>query len=301
MKDMAGLILIINVKPSASPTPPPVSARAARKIDLVIEPGATNEATATNAKFHIFSCALHEGKNVATSDEKSVAPPLVLTRGEPVEISVVNHLAVPTTIHWHGIELDSYYDGVIGGGIGDQLTPAIQPGATFIARFTPDRAGTFIYHTHAADPKQLTGGLYGALIVLAPGETYDPAHDRVLVIGSHDPSFYTKHITLNGTEEFTPLPFDHNATYRLRVINMAPNLTATLQIGTADHLATWRPISKDGADLPSRLSIPGDAQLHIASGETYDFEFRPTTPGQLPFQIENNLNQSKLTATLAIQ
>ncbi len=301
MKDMAGLILTINVKPTASATPPPAFNRAARKIDLLIEPGAASEATAKNAKFHIFSCALHEGKNVATSDEKSVAPPLVLTRGEPVEISVVNHLAAPTTIHWHGIELDSYYDGVIGGGIGDQLTPAIQPGATFIARFTPNRAGTFIYHTHAADPRQLTGGLYGALIVLAPGETYDPTHDRLLVIGSHDPSFYTKHITLNGTEEFTPSPFDHTATYRLRVINMAPNLSATLQLGTADHLARWRPISKDGADLPSRLSIPGNAQLHIASGETYDFEFRPTTSGPLPIQVENNLNQSKLTATLVVQ
>ena len=301
MKDMAGLILTINVKPSASATPPPASTRAARKIELLIEPGAANEATAKNAQFHIFSCALREGKNVSTSNEKSVAPPLVLTRGEPVEISVVNHLAVPTTIHWHGIELDSYYDGVIGGGIGDQLTPAIQPGATFIARFTPNRAGTFIYHTHAADPKQLTGGLYGALIVLPPGETYDPAHDRLLVIGSHDAGFYTKHITLNGTEEFAPRPFDHSATYRLRVINMAPNLTATLQIGTPDHLATWRPVSKDGADLPSRLSIPGNAQLHITSGETYDFEFRPTTPGPLPLQIENNLNQSKLTATLAVQ
>jgi len=111
-------------------------------------------------------------------------------------------------------------------------------------------------------------------------------HDRLLVIGSHDPSFYTKHITLNGAEEFTSPPFDHDATYRLRVINMAPNLSANLQIGTADHLATWRPISKDGADLPSRLSIPGNAQLHIASGETYDFEFRPTTPGRLPIQVE---------------
>jgi FtsP/CotA-like multicopper oxidase with cupredoxin domain len=295
MKDMAGLILTINVKPSGSPAPPPAAARATRNMELLIEP------SATEAKPRTFFCSLREGENVTTSEEKSVAPPLVVTRGEPVEITVVNHLQSPTTIHWHGIELDSYYDGVIGGGTGDQLTPAIQPGDSFVARFTPNRAGTFIYHTHSADPRQLTGGLYGALIVLEPGQSFDPVHDRLLVIGSHDPSFYTKHITLNGSEEFAAPPFDHNATYRLRVINMAPNLSADLQIGTADHLATWRPISKDGADLPSRLSIPGDAQLHIASGETYDFEFRPTNPGQLPIEVENSLNRSKLTATLAIQ
>jgi manganese oxidase len=206
MKDMAGLILTINVKPSTSPAPPPTSGRAARKIELVIAPGATE------AKPRTFSCSLREGKNVTTSSEKSVAPPLVVTRGEPVEITVMNHRKSPTTIHWHGIELDSYYDGVIGGGTGDQLTPAIQPGESFIARFTPNRAGTFIYHTHSADPRQLTGGLYGALIVLEPGQSFDPVHDRLLVIGSHDPSFYTKHITLNGSEGFASPPFDHNAT-----------------------------------------------------------------------------------------
>jgi FtsP/CotA-like multicopper oxidase with cupredoxin domain len=213
----------------------------------------------------------------------------------------VNHLQSPTTIHWHGIELDSYYDGVIGGGTGDQLTPVIQPGESFVARFTPNRAGTFIYHTHSADPRQLTGGLYGALIVLEPGQSFDPVHDRLLVIGSHDPSFYTKRITLNGSEEFAPPPFEHNATYRLRVINMAPNLSANLQIGATDHLATWRPISKDGADLPSRLSIPGSAQLHIASGETYDFQFQPSALGEFPFQVENALNKAKLVGKFVVQ
>ena len=55
---------------------------------------------------------------------------------------MVNHLDAPTTIHWHGLELDSYYyDGVVGGGAGDQVTPAIQPGASFVARFTPAAPG----------------------------------------------------------------------------------------------------------------------------------------------------------------
>ena len=96
-----------------------------------------------------------------------------MTRGEPTEITVVNHLDAPTTILWHGLELDSCYDGVAGGGAGNQITPAIQPGASFVARFTPNPAGTFIYHTHAADPSQLSGGVYGALIVLEPRESLD--------------------------------------------------------------------------------------------------------------------------------
>lgn len=39
---------------------------------------------------------------------------LTLRRGEPVEITLVNHLPEATAIHWHGMELDSYFDGVHG-------------------------------------------------------------------------------------------------------------------------------------------------------------------------------------------
>ena len=44
----------------------------------------------------------------------SPGPPVVLRRGEPVEITLVNQLAESTSMHWHGLELDSYYDGVHG-------------------------------------------------------------------------------------------------------------------------------------------------------------------------------------------
>ncbi len=294
MNDMAGLVLTINVKARPS-EPAHAAARAPRKIDLVIEPNAAGGKSPT------FSCSVREGKKIVASEDKSVGPPIVVTRGEPTEITVVNHLDAPTTIHWHGLELDSYYDGVVGGGAGDQVTPAIQPGASFVARFTPSRAGTFIYHTHAADPNQLSGGVYGGLIVLEPGESFDAEHDRLLVIGARDASFFTTRITVNGSEEFSPMVFTRGAKYRLRVINMAPNLPANLQLGSKEHPATWRAVAKDGATVPSRLAKPGDALLHIASGETYDFEFQPDTPGELPLQVENNLNKSKLVGNIVVQ
>ena len=79
-------------------------------------------------------------------------PVIVLTRGEPAEIQLVNMLPDPTAIHWHGIELDSYFDGVPGwGGHRGSTTPPVEPGGTFTAKFTPPRAGTFIYHTHWHD------------------------------------------------------------------------------------------------------------------------------------------------------
>jgi FtsP/CotA-like multicopper oxidase with cupredoxin domain len=59
-------------------------------------------------------------------------PPIVLARGEPVEITVVNNLQDATSIHWHGIELDSYFDGVSGWS-GDQrkTAPHVNPGDSF--------------------------------------------------------------------------------------------------------------------------------------------------------------------------
>ena len=89
-------------------------------------------------------------------------------------------------MHWHGMELDSYYDGVHGwSGAGARVTPIIKPGATFVVRFTPPRTGTFIYHTHLHDHRQLPAGLYGALLVVDPGieTSFDPATDHVFVIG----------------------------------------------------------------------------------------------------------------------
>ncbi len=87
--------------------------------------------------------------------------------------------------------------------------------------------------------------------------------------------------------------FNHGAKYRLRIIDMAPNLAADIQFGSKQHPARWRAVAKDEANVPSRLAKPEDAVLHIASGETYDFEFQPDTPGEIPLQIANEFNDSK--------
>ncbi|MBZ5705706.1 MAG: multicopper oxidase domain-containing protein [Acidobacteriia bacterium] len=295
MPDMAGLVLIINVRPPAGAAVVSPPGQTVRKIDLVIEPaaGKTNEPT--------FACSVREGKKIVVSNDRAVGPPIVVTRGEPTEITVVNHLNSATSIHWHGLELESYYDGVVGGGVGDQVTPAIAPGASFVARFTPSRAGTFIYHTHAADPKQLSGGVYGGLIVLEPGQSFDPEHDKLLVIGTRDTFFDARRITINGVETPEPITLAQGATYRLRLINMAPNLPANFRLGSQEHPATWRAIAKDGATVPGRLAVESDAALHIASGETYDFEFRAESPGEVPLEIVNVVSNTKLVSKIVVR
>ena len=49
-------------------------------------------------------------------------------------------------MHWHGIELDSYYDGVHGwSGAGQRVTPMIEPGgrsSSASRRLAPARSST---------------------------------------------------------------------------------------------------------------------------------------------------------------
>jgi hypothetical protein len=137
--------------------------------------------------------------------------------------------------------------------------------------------------------------------VLEPGESFDAEHDRLLIIGSRDNDFYTSRITLNGSETLSPMVFNRDAKYRLRVVNMAPNLGANVQLGSQEHPVTWRAVAKDGAMLPSRLAKSQDAILHIVSGEAYDFEFQPNASGEIPWQIENNLTKGMLVGKIVVR
>jgi FtsP/CotA-like multicopper oxidase with cupredoxin domain len=204
---------------------------------------------------------------------------------------VVNQLFEPLAVHWHGIELESYYDGVPGlSGSGQQLLRPIAPGGSFVVHLTAPRAGTFIYHTHIDDLKQLSSGLYGPLIVLPPGQKFDSESDRVLVISRAGPG--ETPIWVNGSRSPMMATMRAGQTYRLRIINIVPeNPPIDISLKVAGIPAMWRPIAKDGADLPARQQEPCPAQLTIGVGETYDFEFRPDRAGELALAVVRPSNK----------
>jgi len=214
---------------------------------------------------------LIEGPNTAESSGL-MGPPIVLHRGEPVEITVENHMPQETAIHWHGIELESYYDGVPEfSGMGDQVTPPILPGDKFVVRFSPPRAGTFIYHTHWHDVGQMSGGLYGPLIVLDPGQSYDPATDVVFVAGGGN-----QNLLINGQNEGRELHWRAGQRYHIRLINIMVNNGVRFSLSYAGAPARWQAVSKDGMQLPTVQQTRGEAKLRVVPGETYDFEITPT-------------------------
>ncbi|HEX6598050.1 MAG TPA: multicopper oxidase family protein [Gemmatimonadaceae bacterium] len=102
-------------------------------------------------------------------------PVLEANVGDVLEVRLTNRLPEPTVIHWHGLRLPAPMDGT------DMVQETVAPGASFVYRFRLPDAGTFWYHSHHNETVQMERGLYGALVVRAPGE---PALDdeRVLVL-----------------------------------------------------------------------------------------------------------------------
>jgi FtsP/CotA-like multicopper oxidase with cupredoxin domain len=199
---------------------------------------------------------------------------------------VVNRTHEAVTVHWHGVELESYYDGVGGwSGLGGSVAPAIEPGKSFIVRMTPRRAGTFIYHTHNEEGEQLASGLYGPLIVVNPGEVRDTVTDRIFLMGSSGPGAGAP-AALNGFRDPPPIQLASNTAYRVRFINIAPSNTEVIRL--LDENGTpvkWRTFAKDGAELPAQQVTDVRAERVVAAGETYDYTFSPEKAENLTLQI----------------
>jgi FtsP/CotA-like multicopper oxidase with cupredoxin domain len=233
-------------------------------------------------------------------------PPIVLIKNQPTAITIINNLKEPTTIHWHGLEIESYYDGVAGwGNMGSKLAPLIQPGDSFTVHITPPRAGTFMYHTHMHD-RQLLDGLYGALIVLNPGEKYTPETDKIFLLsqGNSNIEFTKNWFTgfsnllqlLNGSNQPGEIHLKKGIKYRLRVINisaqensyqLSPRDGFFISLKKDDKPVVWKSIDKDGMNIPARMHeiIPADNQ-RAAPGTTHDFQFTPGSTGEYHFEAK---------------
>jgi FtsP/CotA-like multicopper oxidase with cupredoxin domain len=273
---MAGLVMGIVVRPGPGWVEPVEGAR--RRMDLYVQEG-----KARHRAPRAMSFVLQEGASPPRPD--SVVLPgsvLVLTRGQPTDIVVHNRLDEPTAIHWHGIELESFSDGVAGwSGAGNTLAPSIMPGDSFVARLTLPRAGTFMYHTHLNDLEQITSGLYGAIVVLEPGQRFDPAHDHVFVVGWDGPGVEQ---VVNGDTLGTPLELAAGVPHRLRFINIGVANTANFAIWQDSALVRWQRLAKDGADLPPNQATMVPARQFVQVGETYDFLFTPE-PGEYRLSV----------------
>ncbi len=198
--------------------------------------------------------------------------------------------------------LESYYDGVAGfSGTGKHLSPAIAPGDSFEVRFTPPRAGTFMYHTHVDELRQQRAGLAGILVVLEPGQPYDHEHDIAILISSpSDAKSEARSVLLNGSLNPPPLNLRRGVPYRLRFANITTGRPGMrIEMLRDSVLAMWTPIAKDGADLPIAWRVMRSARQRITIGETADFSVTPMSSGTM--RVEMRTASGMRLGTLAMQ
>ena len=193
-------------------------------------------------------------------------------------------------MHWHGIELESYYDGVAGfAGSPGRIAPLIAPRDSFVARFTPPRSGTFIYHPHADELRQQQAGLAGAIVVVDSAPAFDPAHDMVMLITvPRSSAIAADQVFLNGTTAPATRDLRVGERYRLRIVDIhtfRPSMIVrVVKDGTP---VMWRAVAKDGMALPAEQATTRPAAQQMGNGETYDFELAPTAPGDLRFTVSS--------------
>jgi FtsP/CotA-like multicopper oxidase with cupredoxin domain len=287
LEGMNGLVIGVHVEPRRGTNAGTANAAYARgrHLRLLVRPAGGTE----DEPFYAFT--LHErGAEPALDTTIRSGRPIVLKRGEPVSIMVVNRTPEPTAVHWHGMELDSYFDGVAGfSGSSNHLSPVIAPRDSFQARFTPPRAGTFIYHTHVDELRQEPAGLAGALIVVEPDRPYDASTDiPVLISTPRNAETARRSVLLNGKLPATPVELRSGVAHRFRLINITitrPGITVRVMRDTS--LVQWRALAKDGADLPAAKRVTGRARQQISIGETYDFEVVPEKPGEMQLEVRS--------------
>jgi manganese oxidase len=278
---MVGLIMGITVRPPRGWREPPRADP--QRMRLVVQEGARRGYSP-----RAMGYVLQEGATPPANDSIQIAgPTLVLTRGRPADITVVNKLREPTGVHWHGIELESYSDGVVGwSGAGQRVAPPIAPGDSFVAHLTQPRAGTFIYHTHLGDLVQLTSGMYGAIVVLEPGQRFDPRTDHVFVVGWDGDDPKGPHMLVNGDSVLKPLELAAGEKHRLRFVNIGPAGFARFALKRDTSFVRWRSVAKDGADLAPAMAVASRAVTVINVGQTADVELEAGEPGEYVLAID---------------
>ena len=102
-------------------------------------------------------------------------PTLEFNEGDLAIINVTNKMDEETSVHWHGLILPNFYDGVPY-----LTTPPIKPNTTFQYRIPINQSGTYWYHSHTMLQEQK--GVYGSIVIHPKEKTLDYDKDLVVVL-----------------------------------------------------------------------------------------------------------------------
>jgi FtsP/CotA-like multicopper oxidase with cupredoxin domain len=274
---MAGLVMGINIKPGPSDL---ISKGPANNFNLYV-----NQVIPGTSPRNDFS--LSADTNPDTSVITTPGPLLLLKQYQPTFVTVTNRMEVPTSVHWHGLDLDSWADGVPDFSASDgKMSPSIQPGEKFTYKLTLMRPGTYIYHSHFNDVHQIASGLYGPIIVMGENQAYDPKTDHVFIVGWKTSDIKSlEDIVLNGRFQQPAQNARTGEAHRLRLINIQPAGDIKIRMLKDGVPFAIKSIAKDGTDMPLLQQTFLKESAYFGVGETADFEFKPITAGIYELQV----------------
>ena len=246
--------------------------------DLDPEPGVVRIALRAASQAHSF-VDWRSGETWTVEgyayNEQLPGPTIRAQVGDTVFIELDNALEVPTTIHWHGLDVPFEMDGVTWG------SAPIGPGETFVYSFVVDQVGTFWYHPHFDTARQVDHGLYGLFIVEDPAE---PAVTREVplvvddwtehALTSEDPDVVhgahgeVGRFTVNGQVQ-PRLEVVGGESLRLRVLNAMNHGYVDLELDGAQRIAGGQGLLGAAAATPRVVVPPGDrAEWVVRPSET---------------------------------
>lgn len=281
---MRGLVIGMHVTPSAGYREPVVAERRTVRLLAQKKPGALLGGQTA------YGFVLQEGDSMPPREKIQIpGPVLELQRGKPVRLLIKNTMTEEFTgVHWHGLEIESYPDGVPNfSGMGAHIMPPIAPGDSFAAEFTPPRSGTFPYHSHLNELRQIGSGMYGAIIV-SDGPR-DTTRDHIIVAGGGGvPTFHKDgpaFLLVNGSRTPKPIHMIAGDTNRLRIVSIHSDEILKFRLGDDSTVAKWMPVARDGADLPATLRHDVTATIEMGPGQTADFNYVPARAGEMLLEV----------------
>jgi FtsP/CotA-like multicopper oxidase with cupredoxin domain len=306
-RSLGGLATAMEVTPQDGDTswklPPVLPPYAQRRFRMLLRPN-----VGSTAAHPTYGIALNEvGLEPAPVDSgQRVGPTLVLNRGEPVSVWVVNNLPEPTSITWHGIEGESLYDGVPGVSGAKAFVlprnakplpyspdprpsyaPLIAPNDSFEVRLQPPRLGTFAYHAMSNASRQIAAGIVGAVVVAEKGK-YDPLLNVPVVISSSpDSATDANAVLVNGSVSPAPIDLKRGGAFRIRAMTFAskrPDLVIELRQQDTTF-AAWRPVARDGIEMAAADRVLQPARALISTGQMRDYEFLPIRVGDYRLEV----------------
>lgn len=242
-------------------------------------------------------------------------PELRVTEGDLVRVTLKNSLPVPTTLHWHGVDVPNNMDGVPG-----MTQDAVPPGGTFTYEFVATNPGTRWYHSHQDPEIQDALGLYGPLIIEPKTPPAgEPVYNReyTYMLGewslamtpqvamgqaslpqsgpgaphAKEPDYDLFLMNGHANEDITPLVVNTGERIRVRLIN-AGSLVHVMHT----HGHSFKVIALDGNPLPPAAQYVKDSVM-IGPSERVDIELLANNPGVWMFHchIEHHMANGMMT------